>query len=555
MVASRAARRASLGDRCELVSNGACMKTRLSNRLLGASLVCGGWILGCDSGCPENYTLKGEYCVALSSITQAAAATAGGGGATSASARSGDSEAAGTEIAGELASQRSDAAGAVDGATIAGSNAEASQGGPSASRMGNTPSPMETDKVCQPDPCQHGGRCRSETDTFSCDCTDTGYAGAICDIATVDCNVDHGGCHPLADCNSGNKSSPCTCPGTHVGDGIGPDGCRHALKEIYLDQATTCALTQDGEVSCWGADVLDSEQYSTRPNRISGLDDVAAFGRSGLTKHMCVVMHNGHVRCWGNNTMGQLGDGTRVNRASPVEVANLTGVSKVAVTESTSCAISNGSLYCWGSVPKSDNSGVSLTPVLTTSMSGLVDVSLGFSNTHCVVRNDGTSWCWGTNYAGHLGAPSPDPDSSIIFTEPTLVRVASDFVQVDIGANSTCGLLRDSTLRCWGMISGSTDQKVVARDVTRDVISYDLCFGILCTALANKTVQCRFVTNDQLQMSPTLQWDAVQVVTDGSSVCVLLRDSRVYCWGANSRGQLGDGTTTDSTTPVQVKDL
>jgi alpha-tubulin suppressor-like RCC1 family protein len=104
----------------------------------------------------------------------------------------------------------------------------------------------------------------------------------------------------------------------------------------------TCALTDAGAVSCWGAGTV-------------ALADVASLGSDvvkifGGTLHACALMRGGGLKCWGDNHYGQLGDGTFIARASPVDVVGLTsGVVSASASLDATCAVTaEGAARCWG---------------------------------------------------------------------------------------------------------------------------------------------------------------------------------------------------------------
>ena len=82
----------------------------------------------------------------------------------------------------------------------------------------------------------------------------------------------------------------------------------------------------------------------------------------------------------------------------------------------------------------------------------------------------------------------------------------------------TCALLADGTARCWGNVSAYPQDAFTPVPVPGLAAAVALASGL-------------------------------------SHDCALLADRRVVCWGYNASGQLGDGTTTSSPTPVEVVGL
>ena len=152
-------------------------------------------------------------------------------------------------------------------------------------------------------------------------------------------------------------------------------------------------------------------------------------------------------------------------------------------------------------------------------------VSAGVGHT-CALLSSGTVKCWGDNNYGQLGDGSTTNYSST----PVSVSGISTASQVSAGSYHSCVLLDDGTIKCWGVNDygelgdGSTTDRSTPVQVKG--------VGGTCT-LSNVT----------------------QISGGGYHSCVLLVGSTVECWGDNEYGQLGDGSTSDSWTPISVTGL
>lgn len=141
----------------------------------------------------------------------------------------------------------------------------------------------------------------------------------------------------------------------------------------------------------------------------------------------------------------------------------------------------------------------------------------GFS---CATLTDGTVQCWGLNGNGQLGDGTTTDRST-----PVQVSGITTATQVSFGTVHACATLTDGTIECWG----ENGYGRLGDGTTTDRSTPVQVFGITTATHVS--------------------------VSDDRHSCALLTDGTVQCWGHNSRGQLGDGTTTDSSTPVQVSGI
>ncbi|MEX2160016.1 MAG: flexitail domain-containing putative surface protein [Dehalococcoidia bacterium] len=191
-----------------------------------------------------------------------------------------------------------------------------------------------------------------------------------------------------------------------------------------------------------------------------------------------------------------------------------------------------GGLQCWGDntygqVGDGTQQPRSLATTVSGLSSGVSQVDVGSWHSCAVTTTGGALKCWGRNLFGQLGVG----DSRNMLTTPIDVCGSGSFstcvpltgiAQVSAGAAHTCAVTTGGGVKCWGrnqygqLGDGTTTQRLNPVDVT------GLTSGV------------------------------ASVSAGGSHTCARLVDSTVKCWGLNTYGQLGNGTFTDSSTPVNV---
>ena len=264
----------------------------------------------------------------------------------------------------------------------------------------------------------------------------------------------------------------------------------------------TCAVRLDGTVACWGGEEGFLEHLSA-----SGLNNVVALSTgqdpiSGL--HTCVVHTDGTVSCWGPGQEGQLGLRNTETHYLPVAVPDIADAVAVAV----------------GS---------------------------GFT---CVAHRDGGVSCWGRNWYGQLGEYTPESSRN----QPERVPGLAEMVAISAGQDHSCAIHRDGGLSCWGWAYGDTPTRV---NSPAAVTSVSMGRAQTCITTDDGRVYCwEFAATTASQMSRIRNIsDAVEVSASDGTVCALHRDGGVSCWGENSVGQVGDGTTAARSEPVRVDGL
>ncbi|MDZ4278306.1 MAG: dockerin type I domain-containing protein [Dehalococcoidia bacterium] len=229
---------------------------------------------------------------------------------------------------------------------------------------------------------------------------------------------------------------------------------------------------------------------------------VSASGASAVSagsQHSCALISLGRVQCWGRNLSGQLGNDSTFNSTTPVDVCSsascvvpLTGATRISAGSLSTCALVNGGVKCWG-----DNFYGQLGDGTNDDRHRPVDVSgltsgvstISAGFVHaCAVTADTKIGCWGDNSFGQLGNAST-MDSNVPVTVCRIIILPVRPAE----APGDAGL--------------------------------DLCFDV--TGFAD-------------------------VAAGENHTCALTTQGEVRCWGLNNSGQLGDGTTDQHTTPVEV---
>jgi len=293
------------------------------------------------------------------------------------------------------------------------------------------------------------------------------------------------------------------------------DGGRHSL--------VICA---DSTVRSWGYNGFGQlgngyilEEHSGVP--VSGVDSIVQV--AGGLFHSLFVKKNGTVWACGRNTLGPLGDGTNTNRMMPVQVSGLTNITKAAGGGEHSLFIRNDStVWACGnntSGQLGDGSNVTkLTPVKVAGLANIIQVAAG-AEFSLFLKDDGTVWACGHNGHGQFGIGT-NSSSNV----PVLVNGLSDIVHISAGEWHALFVKNDGTV-----YSSGRNQYGQLGDGTQ----VDKNFPVVS-----------FIDN------------VIQADAGGIHSVFLKNDGTVYTCGLNSGGnndgQLGDGTTIDRSTPVQV---
>lgn len=291
-------------------------------------------------------------------------------------------------------------------------------------------------------------------------------------------------------------------------------------RELAAGASHTCARDRSDAVHCWGTD--SSAQLGdgfiglrTRmtPSPVVGLGPALSVVAGEL--HACARLRDGGVRCWGNGLYGQLGNDAASGYRTAQAVPGVVDVAQVIARDNRTCArLRDGSARCWGQGSSGElGDGTTGTgryaPAAVTGIANVTEIAGGSFHT-CARLTDGTARCWGANTAGQIG------DNTVLQRPaPTAVMSLRDASALALGQTSSCALMLDRTVRCWG---ANTNGRLGLG--TEDALPHPLVGGAVMR-LANAT----------------------SLGAGLSHVCAVRGDGSVMCWGANDRGQLGDGTT------------
>jgi alpha-tubulin suppressor-like RCC1 family protein len=261
--------------------------------------------------------------------------------------------------------------------------------------------------------------------------------------------------------------------------------------------------------------------------------------------HTCALDARGYAYCWGLNNRGQLGNNSTVGTPTPVRVETGLQFQMISAGSVHTCAIATGNqrVYCWGFTASGRiGNGVSdrtnaTTPQEVSDESGYQFIDVGGSHT-CGITLSNQVKCWGPNDYGQLGTAETGqcdigPNCASI---PVAAQSTEKFSNVAVGRFHTCAVTTGGQVYCWG---DNEDGELGAASLTSGG----------CPAFGSGSSLCSMVP---LKVGLPQEEMFTKVVAGLDHTCALARSGRLYCWGGNNLGQIGDGSTTDRSAPVMV---
>lgn len=260
----------------------------------------------------------------------------------------------------------------------------------------------------------------------------------------------------------------------------------------------TCGFLQGGEVLCWGSgrNGIFGNGYEFTNNRPEKINDLSGSIKQlkMSVRHSCAVLENGEVSCWGYGARGDTGRSEYLLLPFTVQNIEADSIESLALSHKQSCAlVDEGKVVCWG---KSQFNWTSL---------GEDGVAIAAGSEHiCVLSKDSNIKCVGDNDVGQLGPFEAHRSSDQ--EPPPFLDSARDITAY---GRSTCAINANGRAYCWGAIGN---------------------YGITFT---DRTMPQKLDFGDKIK----------KLAMGKEHICALLESGAVECLGDNSRGQLGDGTT------------
>ena len=256
---------------------------------------------------------------------------------------------------------------------------------------------------------------------------------------------------------------------------------------------------------------------------------------------MYYITSDGELYTWGNNESGNIGNGTTNDQTTP-HLVGISGKIKKVVSylgDTVFAITEDGKLYSWGNNSKGQvgngtDSGIQATPFNVNIVSKKV-ISVGYNASDSVyaITEDGYLYGWGYNGQYNLLGYSNSNDSS---SSPRRVNTNEKFKKIFTNSkNTTYALTEDNRLYSWGYNNYG-----------------ELGNGENETKMGQKPYELTTVGKVK---DIIIQPDPYNTVNERATVFTTTEDNRLYAWGFNDKGQVGNGKSGDNekqTTPYEI---
>jgi alpha-tubulin suppressor-like RCC1 family protein len=297
------------------------------------------------------------------------------------------------------------------------------------------------------------------------------------------------------------------------------------------------AVDTSGKLWAWGANTNGQLGDGTNINRsspvltVAGGSSFTAISTSKTGSFSTAVDSTGRLLTWGNNASGQLGDGTAVSKSTPVQLSGSYSLSSWRSISSGrllnfTLAIreSDRSLWSWGintNGQLGDGTTINKSSPIQIGTSSWTIVSAGFSHSTAIDIN-GALWAWGDNISGDLGDGTAISKSSPV--QVTLGVTGSSWTSVAAGNSFTTALTINGNLYVWGLNTNGQ--------------------------LGDSTT----ISKSSPVLQGFYQPPSWRIFSSGATTTAAIQaaDSSLWTWGLNSSGQVGDGTAINKSAPVKI---
>ena len=326
----------------------------------------------------------------------------------------------------------------------------------------------------------------------------------------------------------------------------------------------TCALDGVGAIWCWGDNsagqvgIGAKSPFEATPKSAGG--DYAALAVGPLVT--CGVKKTGALFCWGATGGGELGLGATTEALVPTQVGSDNDWVAVSGGDGWSCALkATGTLWCWGKPTAGSwpdaSKDVKTAPFQVGADSDWKTIGMGRS-VACMRKTDDSVWCFGNNFLGAVGDGTP-ADAPL----PKKVTLPGPATQLGVGYGHVCAVV-GGVMQCWGNningqigpFGGMQSSSPVAvgasagwafagpgQNSTCSVSTTGglSCFGSQANGLLGDGVNGMGSTNVPIPVGSANDWESTH---QGSGHgCARKKSGEIWCWGSNTVGQLGRGTT------------
>lgn len=322
------------------------------------------------------------------------------------------------------------------------------------------------------------------------------------------------------------------------------DSCKLGSSECTDGKRRFCVSSMCSMWTSYSNCILGecADQYNCKSN---GLIDFSA----GTDGSGCLIRSSGALYCWGQR-LGM--DNNPQTSRVPVRIDNRNDWQVISWGIDDTCGIANGELYCWGR-----------TPVRIGEKNHWTSISNGEKH-YCGIES-GNLYCWGLNNYGQVGTGTTDD-----FYEPVKIGERNDWTDVSTGTVHSCGIAGGELL-CWGYNNsgqvgdGTYDNRYEpvkigerndwysissGRSYSCGIAGGELfCWGENYKGLIGDDTVTETKINTPLKIGARIDWEKVE--SEGFSNCAIA-SGELFCWGINTYGQLGDGSTENRKKPVRT---